>query len=159
MFTSRIPWWAAKLWRFLMAQIALVRPSHISLSKAGIPKRMSLLVTNSVAQCQWNVTESHLKTYPMHMPVDIDVDTCVIPHLTHSIFHLLPLVTSLLYGFYSLLSVYGEIELFASYCTLKIKVKKINMAQQKSHINLHLFIQMSKKEKTIWKCNQCHLIA
>lgn len=89
----------------------------------------------------------------MHMFIDGDIDTCVITHLTHGIFHLLPAPALLLYCFYSLLSDYGEIEHFASYSTLRIKMKELILGQQKSYFNLHPFIQMSKEEKTFWKCN------
>lgn len=61
----------------------------------------------------------------MHMPVDVDIDACVIPYLTHCIFHLLPVIALFLYCFYSLFSDCGEIEPFASYCSLSIKMKKL----------------------------------
>lgn len=87
-----------------------------------------------------------MKTYPMNMPVDVDIAVCVIPYLTHCIFHLLPVIALFLSCFYSLSSDCGEIEPFVSYCSLSIKMKKL-IWLNRSHTSIYTYSSKCPKRR------------
>lgn len=102
-------------------------------------------MTVSFAQLQWNVTDSHLETCHLHMPRCVDVDASVIPCLTHNIIQLLRVGALLLYRS-TVVYDYREMEPFASYCTLRMKMKELIWLKRR-HTSIYIYLSKCPKRR------------